>query len=165
MHPHNRPMILAPSNLKDLARGLAHAHALGEKVEAVDLHGLNRVLEHAPEDLTVTVESGRTLAALQADLAKCGQWLSIDPPDPAHLTIEKLLATNESGPRRYGYGTIRDSVIGVKVALADGRVIKSGGKVVKNVAGYDLARLFIGAHRSLAVIVEATFKLRPAPEI
>jgi len=157
-------MILTPSSLKDLARGLAHTHALGEKVEAVDLRALNRVLEHAPEDMTVIVEAGRTVAALQADLATRGQWLPVDPPDADQMTIETLLATNQSGPRRYGYGVIRDYVIGIKVVLADGRVAKSGGRVVKNVAGYDLAKLFIGSRRSLGVIAEATFKLRPLPE-
>jgi FAD/FMN-containing dehydrogenase len=157
-------MNLTPPTLKDLTRGLSHAFALGEKVEDVDLRALSRVVEHTPEDLTVTVESGITLAALQSDLAKQGQWLPVDPPNADALTVEGLLATNASGPRRYGYGTIRDYVIGIKVALADGRVIKSGGKVVKNVAGYDLVKLFIGSQRSLGVIAEATFKLRPLPE-
>src|SRR3989442_5872573 len=157
-------MILKPTNGKELSRGLAHAHALGEKIEDVDLRALNRVVEHTPEDMTVTVETGLTLAALQTELAKRGQWLPIDPPGADQLSVESLLATNASGPRRYGYGTIRDYVIGLKVALADGRVIKSGGKVVKNVAGYDLIKLFIGSQRSLGVIAEATFKLRPLPE-
>jgi FAD/FMN-containing dehydrogenase len=80
------------------------------------------------------------------------------------LTIGDLLAQDRFGSRRLGYGTIRDYVIGIKVALAEGQVIKAGGKVVKNVAGYDLCKLFIGARHSLGVIVEATFKLRPVPE-
>src|SRR5436190_19443051 len=107
-------MILAPSNLKDLARGLAHAFALGEKVEKVELGALNRILQYTPEDMTVTVEAGMTLAAMQAELSKQGQWLPIDPPDAKQLTIEALLAMNASGPRRFGYGTIRDYVLGVK---------------------------------------------------
>jgi len=157
-------MILQPSSLKDLSRGLSHAGALGEKIERVELSALNRVVEHAPEDLTVTVETGITLLALQAELGKCGQWLPVDPPRPERLTIRELLEENASGPRRFGWGTIRDYLIGVKVALADGRIIKSGGKVVKNVAGYDLAKLFIGSRGTLGVMAEATFKLRPAPE-
>ena len=105
-----------------------------------------------------------TLARLQSELARQRQWLPIDPPRADTLTIEAALATDASGPRRFGCGTIRDYLIGSKVVVADGRVIKSGGKVVKNVAGYDLAKLFVGSHGSLGVIVEATFKLRPLPE-
>ncbi|HZM02296.1 MAG TPA: FAD-binding oxidoreductase [Candidatus Saccharimonadales bacterium] len=121
-------------------------------------------LEHSPEDMTATADAGLTLAALQTDLAKGGQWLPIDPPFPESLSLADLLAHDRSGPRRFGYGTIRDYVIGLKVRLADGRVIKTGGKVVKNVAGYDLQKLFIGAKHDLGSIVEATFKLRPLPE-
>src|SRR5436309_3503628 len=142
-------MILQPSSLKDLSRGLSHAGALGEKIERVELGALNRVVEHAPEDLTVTVETGLTLLALQTELGKRRQWLPIDPPRPERLTIRELLEENASGPRRFGWGTIRDYLIGIKVALADGRIIKSGGKVVKNVAGYDLAKLFIGSRGTL----------------
>ena len=105
-----------------------------------------------------------TLTAFQSRLAERGQWLPVDPPHAERLTIGQLLSTNASGPRRFGCGTARDYLIGLKVALADGRIIKSGGKVVKNVAGYDLAKLFIGSEDSLGVIVEATFKLRPLPE-
>jgi FAD/FMN-containing dehydrogenase len=111
------------------------------------------------------VEAGMTLARIQEVLRKSGQWLPIDPPQAEKLTIGDLLALNASGSRRLGYGTIRDYLIGIKVALADGQIIKAGGKVVKNVAGYDLCKLFIGAKHSLGVIVEATFKLRPLPEV
>ena len=121
-------------------------------------------LEHIPEDMTATVESGMTLAALQSELARHGQWLPIDPPHAESLTIGQLLDANLSGPRRFGYGTIRDYVIGMKVVLADGTVVSSGGKVVKNVAGYDLMKLFIGAQSTLGSIKETTFKLRPLPE-
>ncbi len=130
-----------------------------------NLQSRNRVLELTPADMTVTVESGLTLGALQTELAQHRQWLPIDPPNAGALTIHDLLARDLSGPRRFGYGTIREHLIGMKVALADGRVIKSGGKVVKNVAGYDLAKLFIGARGSLGTIVEATFKLRPLPTV
>jgi FAD/FMN-containing dehydrogenase len=157
-------MILQPASLKDLSRGLSHAGALGEKIERVELRALNRVVEHAPEDLTVTVETGITLLALQSELGKRGQWLPVDPPRPDRFTIRELLEENASGPRRFGWGTIRDYLIGVKVVLVDGRIIKSGGKVVKNVAGYDLAKVFIGSRGTLGVMAEATFKLRPWPE-
>lgn len=125
---------------------------------------MTKSLEHIPCDMTATVDSGITLAALQTELAKGGQWLPIDPPFPEQRTVAEVLAKNLSGPRRFGYGTIRDYVIGMKVRLADGGVIQSGGKVVKNVAGYDLQKLFIGAEGSLGAIVEVTFKLRPLPE-
>lgn len=135
-----------------------------EKIFAVDLRQLNRVLELTPEDMTVTVESGISLGELQRELATHRQWLPIDPPNADGVSIHEVLARDLSGPRRFGYGTIREHLIGMKVVLADGRTIKSGGKVVKNVAGYDLAKLFIGAKDSLGIIVEATFKLRPLPE-
>lgn len=125
---------------------------------------MSAAIEHIPTDMTVTVGGSMSLPALQAELAKGGQWLPVDPPSPENVTVASLLAHNLNGPRRFGYGTIRDYVIGMKVVLADGRTIKSGGKVVKNVAGYDLLKLFIGARNSLGMIVEATFKLRPLPE-
>jgi FAD/FMN-containing dehydrogenase len=118
---------------------------------------------HAPEDMTVTVEASVPLAELQDALAKSRQWLPLDPPDPG-LRLREILDRNESGPRRFGYGTARDYVIGLKVALADGRIVKSGGQVVKNVAGYDLQKLFIGSGGTLGTIGEVTFKLRPLPE-
>jgi FAD/FMN-containing dehydrogenase len=131
----------------------------------IELKSRTRILALTPEDMTVTVEAGLTLAALQTELAKHRQWLPIDPPNAGTMSIHDLLAWDLSGPRRFGYGTIREHLIGMKVALADGRVIKSGGQVVKNVAGYDLAKPFIGARGSLGTIVEATFKLRPLPEV
>jgi len=154
-----------PSSAAHLAQILADAFACNEKIGPFDLAALNRVLEYTPEDMTVTVEAGITLAALQVELSRHRQWLPVDPPHPAQLTISDLINTNVSGPRRFGYGTVRDFLIGIKVALADGRIINSGGKVVKNVAGYDLAKLFIGSHGSLAVVIQTTFKLRPLPEM
>ncbi|HEX4120630.1 MAG TPA: FAD-binding protein, partial [Verrucomicrobiae bacterium] len=98
-------------------------------------------IEHAPSDMTVTVAADVTLAALQEEIARNGQWLPIDPPAPQNVTIERLLAENLSGPRRFGFGTIRDYTLGIAAILADGRLIHSGGKVVKNVAGYDVQKL------------------------
>ena len=123
------------------------------------------MINHIPEDMTCTVDASITLAQLQARVGERGQWLPIDPPLADKLSIGELLATNVSGPRRFGCGTIREHVLGMKIRLADGRVIKSGGQVVKNVAGYDLCRLFIGSRGTLGEIVEATFKLRPLPEV
>jgi FAD/FMN-containing dehydrogenase len=157
-------MTLRPATPEELAQALRAAHESRFRVERADLSRLNRILEHTPEDMTVTVEAGVTLAALQQALAHRGQWLPLDAPNPGRLTIAALLDTDASGPRRYGCGVIRDHLIGLRVALADGRLIRSGGKVVKNVAGYDLMKLFIGARGTLGVIVEATFKLQPLPE-
>ena len=157
-------MTLRPTNKEDLAQALRTANQQQRTTGSIDLGALNRILEHTPEDMTVTVEAGVTLAALQIALAQRGQWLPIDPPNPGSLTLAHLLSTNTSGPRRYGFGTIRDHLIGLEVALADGRLVRSGGKVVKNVAGYDLLKLFVGARDTLGLIVEATFKLLPLPE-
>ena len=157
-------MILKPQSREELVAQLAGQAAVGNPISSVDLSALTAVVEHHPEDMTASVEAGMTLAAFQASIRRYGQWLPIDPPRAETLTIGDLLARDLSGPRRLGYGTIRDYLIGIKVALADGQIIKAGGKVVKNVAGYDLCKLFIGARHSLGIIVEGTFKLRPVPE-
>jgi glycolate oxidase FAD binding subunit len=130
----------------------------------VGLRRLDRVLEHEPGDLTATAGAGITLDALQAALGTRGQWLPLDPPAPAEATLGGVLATNAAGPRRQGYGTARDFVIGIRVVAADGQLIRAGAKVVKNVAGYDLVKLYIGSLGTLGIIVEATLKLNPRPE-
>jgi FAD/FMN-containing dehydrogenase len=157
-------MTLRPTSRTDLAAMLRAANERRARIGAIDLGAFNRVLQHTPEDMTVTVECGITLANLQAALAQRGQWLPIDPPNPDQLSVSALLSENASGPRRFGFGTIRDHLIGLEVALADGRLVSSGGKVVKNVAGFDLLKLFVGAHNTLSLPVEATFKLLPRPE-
>ena len=126
---------------------------------------LNRLVEHEPGDLTATVESGVTLAGLQAELGKRGQWLSLDPAHADRATIGGILASNAAGPRRHLYGTARDLLIGVGMVLADGSFVRGGGKVVKNVAGYDVPKLVIGSFGTLGVIVDATVKLRPLPDV
>jgi glycolate dehydrogenase FAD-binding subunit len=122
-----------------------------------------RVLEYAPSDMTVTVECGATLAALQAHLAPHGQRLALDPPSPERATIGGILACNVSGPLRARYGTARDLTLGVALVRADGTPIRGGGKVVKNVAGFDIPKLAIGSLGSLGLIVAATFRLHPLP--
>ncbi len=129
----------------------------------IDMQKLARVLEYEPANLTVSVEAGMTLAGLQAVLHEHGQFLPLDPPQPERATIGGIIAANAHGPLRLRHGTVRDWLIGVRVALADGTLIRGGGKVVKNVAGYDLAKLFVGSCGTLGVIVEATFKLAPLP--
>ena len=157
-------MSFKPKNVEELRAKLSEVNARGEKAPVIDLSLLNRVLEHLPEDMTVTVQGGATLAELQAHVRQRGQWLPLDPAFPERLTITEFLSSDVSGPRRFGYGVARDYVIGLTVMLADGRLVKSGGKVVKNVAGYDVMKLFIGGGGSLGVIVEVNFKLRPVPE-
>jgi glycolate oxidase FAD binding subunit len=125
---------------------------------------LDRIVEYHPPDLTITVEAGVALEALDAVLAEHGQWLPWLPPAPGRATVGGLLAAGASGPLRLGYGAPRDWVLGMQVALADGRLVKSGGKVVKNVAGYDTHKLHIGALGTLGVITAVTFKVFPRPE-
>jgi len=124
---------------------------------------MNRVLRHEPADLVATAEAGLTLAGFQKQLAQRGQWLPIDPPDDGTATLGAVLATGSSGPQAFGFGPLRSFVIGLRAVLADGRQIKSGGQVVKNVAGYDLSKLFTGSYGTLGLITEVTFKLRPLP--
>ncbi len=124
---------------------------------------LTRLLEHEAPDLTCHVEAGITLAELQAKLASKGQRLALDPPDAQQATIGGIIASNASGPKRLRYGTARDMVIGLRVVQANGEIARSGGNVVKNVAGYDLNKLYIGSLGTLGIIVEANFKLQPLP--
>src|SRR6266849_8826503 len=124
---------------------------------------LRRLLEHEAPDLTCHVEAGITFAEFQAKLATKGQWLALDPPDAQQATIGGILASNASGPKRLRYGTARDIVIGLRVVQASGDIARSGGRVVKNVAGYDLNKLYIGSLGTLGIIIEANFKLQPLP--
>jgi glycolate oxidase FAD binding subunit len=123
---------------------------------------LTALVAHEHQDLTATAQAGARIADVNRELARHGQWLPIESPfDEA--TIGGAIATNDSGPMRHRYGTPRDLLIGIRLALTDGRVIKAGGNVVKNVAGYDLGKLMSGSHGSLAAIASATFKLTPLP--
>ena len=175
--------VVFPASAEDVARVVRAAGAAGVPVVpwgggtqmhrgapprdgalVVGLRRLNRVLEHEPADLTATAEAGITLAALQDALGARGQWLPLDPSAPGEATLGGILAANAAGPRRLGYGTARDLVIGIRVVAPDGQLVRAGGKVVKNVAGYDLAKLYIGSLGTLGIIVDATLKLRPRPE-
>lgn len=153
------------SSLEEASAFLAAAHRQRRRVrigEDLTTHGLSQILEHEAGDLTCVVEAGVRLSALQAALARSGQRLSLDPPgDP---TVGALLAENRSGPLRHRFGAPRDLVLGVTLVLADGTVASAGGKVVKNVAGYDLARLVCGSRGRLALIVRASFRLHPLPK-
>jgi glycolate oxidase FAD binding subunit len=153
------------SSVEEASELLAAAHAEGRSVRIgndLTTGGLDRILEHETGDLTCTVETGVQLSSLSAVLGKSGQRLSLNPPgDP---TIGALLAENVSGPLRHRFGTPRDLVLGVTLVLADGTIASAGGKVVKNVAGYDLARLVCGSRGRLAFIARASFRLHPLPK-
>ena len=152
--------MIKPADIKDLQKAIRDSET---PIEKVDLSALDQLIEHVPEDMTATVQAGMTLGNFQAELSKRSQWLPVDPPN-TQVTIADLLGQNLSGPRRFGCGTLRDWLIGISVVLPDGRLIRNGGKVVKNVAGFDLCKLFIGSRGALGVVVEATFKLSPQPE-
>jgi glycolate oxidase FAD binding subunit len=128
------------------------------------LHRLDRLLEHAHGDMTATVEAGMPLAALQRQLAHHRQFVPLESHAPERATIGGVLATADSGALRLRYGPPRDLVLGMTVVLADGTIARSGGKVVKNVAGYDLPKLMTGALGTLGVLVAATLRLYPSPE-
>ena len=174
-------LVVEPASVGELSQVMALANRMswsvvpcgggskmgwGNPPGAVDLlvrtRRMSAVLEHSAGDLVVSVEAGIELDALQRSLAASGQMLGLDPPEPG-ATMGGVIATNASGPRRLRYGTVRDLLIGIKVVLADGTVARAGGKVVKNVAGYDLGKLFTGSLGTLGVIAEATFRLHPRP--
>jgi glycolate dehydrogenase FAD-binding subunit len=125
---------------------------------------LTRILEYAPSDQVVTVESGVTLGALQTILGAEKQRLALDPPRAERATIGGLLATNAYGPLRARFGMLRDLIVGISVVRADGMLVHGGGKVVKNVAGFDLPKLMVGSLGTLGLIATATFRLHPLPE-
>lgn len=130
----------------------------------LDTTALQGVLTHNPADLTASVRAGTPLTALQENLAEAGQWLALDPPTASRgATVGGLLAAGDSGPARLKYGGLRDLVIGITLVLADGTVARSGGHVIKNVAGYDLAKLAHGSLGSLALITEVVVRLHPRP--
>ena len=176
--------VVRPGTYEEVATVLGYAHAGGLAVVpwgagtmmgrgnaprrydiALDLSRLDQLVEHEPADLTVTCQAGLTLGALQSHLAQAGQMAPFDPSLPEKATIGGVLALAADGPARSAYGGPRDFTIGMKVVTADGRITKAGGRVVKNVAGYDLCKLYIGSLGTLGVIVEATFKLIPRPRV
>jgi glycolate oxidase FAD binding subunit len=159
------PSASEPATLEEAAEVLASGRRVSIERDGGDVRlstaKLNRVLEYEPGDLTAIVEAGMRLSELQAHLAGHGQMLALDPPgDP---TLGACLAADLSGPRRHACGAMRDLVIGVTVVLAGGLVASSGGKVVKNVAGYDLGKLFSGSRGRLGLIARVALRLHPRP--
>ena len=173
--------VVRPTSVEEVAEVLRAAQADGLSVVPVgsgsktswaappsscdlllDTTGLDRIVEHVAGDLVVIAEAGVRLADLQSSLGEHGQLLGLDPPEQG-ATLGGVVSANASGPRRLAYGTARDLLIGTTVVLADGTVAKAGGKVVKNVAGYDLGKLYTGAHGTLGVVVSTTWRLHPLP--
>ncbi|MGG4489173.1 FAD-binding oxidoreductase [Metabacillus idriensis] len=180
---NNGEMTVFPTTEEEITQVLKFADQNGKKVSIIgggtkrgfgglteyadiqlSLAHYTGITEHTPGDMTVTVKAGTTFKELQDYLAKHMQKVSLDPAWPEHATIGGIISTNESGPKRLGYGSSRDSVIGLRIVYPDGQIIRSGGKVVKNVAGYDMNKLFIGSMGTLGVVTEITLKLRPVPK-
>jgi glycolate oxidase FAD binding subunit len=138
--------------------------AQAETDVVLETGGLDGIVDHVPEDLTVTIRAGMSFAALRDALATHGQFLPLDPPHVARgATVGGIIAANSNGFGRYRYGSVRDLLLGIRAALPDGTIARAGGRVVKNVAGYDLNKLFVGSFGTLGVVVEATFKILPLP--
>jgi glycolate oxidase FAD binding subunit len=173
--------VVEPPRPEDLAEALAAAQADGKRVIVagrglrLDIGNpvaadrliltthLNRLIDYQPDDMTVTAEAGMTLAELQARLATHGQRLALDPAQPEATTLGGLVAANPDGPWRAAFGTVRDQLLGLSVAAPDGTMYKSGSRVVKSVAGYDLPKLFTGSFGTLGAITQVTLRVRPLP--
>ncbi len=176
--------IVYPQSTEQLARAIAQAHhhnwrvvacgsasklSWGGLIKEVDFvvstERLNQLINHAVGDLTVTVEAGMKFSELQSILAKANQFLALDPVAPESATIGGIVATADTGSLRQRYGSVRDQMLGISFVRADGEIAKAGGRVVKNVAGYDLMKLFTGSYGTLGVITQATFRVYPLPQI
>ena len=170
---------ISPTNLDECAAALATRHriafvgggtqiGLGNAPNGIDAEvrteRMKRIVDYSPSDMVLTAEAGATLAEIQAIVREHHQRLALDPPQPERATIGGLVATGAYGPRRAKYGAIRDLIIGVTLVRADGTVARGGGKVVKNVAGFDLPKVACGSLGTLGMIAEATFRLHPLPE-
>ncbi|MEH7331855.1 FAD-binding oxidoreductase [Neobacillus drentensis] len=153
---------------KVFVEGSGTKRGFGGLIESADillsLSNYTGIVEHVVGDMTLTVKAGTKFKELQEYLAQYNQKISLDPYCPTSATMGGIVAANDSGPKRLGYGSSRDVVIGLRIVYPDGKVIRSGGRVVKNVAGYDMNKVFIGSMGTLGVISEVTVKLRPLPK-
>ena len=172
------PGTVYPSSTEELVEIMKHAASKRWTVTAaggrtllkgsdaeliVDTSRLDKIIEHEPADLIAIAQPGVKLTTFNEKLAENGQWLPLDPPNDGRATLGGVVATGLGGPQQFGYGRPRGSVIGMTLVLANGSIIKAGGRVVKNVAGYDLCKLFTGSYGTLGIITELIFKLRPRP--
>ncbi len=172
-------VILSPTTVEELSALVAGGGTIlptgqgsklhwGPQVECdrtLSTKHLNKLIDHAVGDLTVTAESGMRLADLQAKLGEAGQFLAIDPSFPDQTTLGGLVATADSGSLRHRYGGVRDMLLGVTFVRSDGQIAKAGGRVVKNVAGYDLMKLMTGSYGTLGILTQMTFRVYPLPEV
>ena len=177
-------VVCLPDTVDDAASRIAESERLGESLAfigggtdleigsppdrldvVVRTERLDRVIEHAPSDQIITVEAGMTLSSLQSVVGTHGQRLALDPPLANRATIGGIIAANAFGPLRTRYGSVRDLIIGISIIRADGVIARGGGKVVKNVAGFDLPKLMVGSLGTLGMIASATFRLHPLPEV
>ena len=175
-------LAVAPHDIGELSQVMAAAHEAGLAVApwgggtrmdlgnvirgldvVADLSQLNGVVQHNPADLTATVQAGITLSDLQSRLAEHGQFVALDPPLPDRASVGGTLAVGTAGPLKWRFGSPRDLVLGIKTVQSDGTIVNSGGQVVKNVSGYDLVRLNVGALGSLGIIAEVSLRLMPLP--
>ncbi|MFM7427796.1 MAG: FAD-binding oxidoreductase [Elainella sp.] len=184
LQPGSTPAgVVYPASLEALAEVVACAHlnrwrilpcGAGSKLHwgglaagaelVVSMARLNRLIEFASGDLTVTAEAGMTLVALQAEIGKTGQFLAVDPAYPDRATLGGIVATADTGALRQRYGGIRDLLIGLTLVRSDGKIAKAGGRVVKNVAGYDLMKLLTGSYGTLGILAQLSFRLYPLPQ-
>ncbi|MGH9639187.1 MAG: FAD-binding oxidoreductase [Bryobacteraceae bacterium] len=174
---------IVPESAEELAAALRECAARGQTIEiggngskramggptgqsdmAISTAGLRRVLQYEPGDLTVSVEAGMPFRELQCRLREQRQMIALDPPFAAGATVGGIVASNTSGPMRRGFGTARDLAIGMEFAMLDGKLIRTGGMVVKNVAGLDMGKILIGSFGTLAAIARVNFRLHPLPE-
>jgi glycolate oxidase FAD binding subunit len=177
------PLVVYPSTIEELARvvNLAYTHGwsvlpcgrgsklgwggVGTEVDFIlSTERLNRIIDHAVGDLTVTAEAGVKLADLQGMLAQTEQFLPLDPTYPREATLGGIIATADTGSWRQRYGSVRDMLLGISFVRYDGQIAKAGGRVVKNVAGYDLMKLFAGSYGTLGILAQVTFRTYPIPE-
>ncbi len=173
----------SPESVQELARTMNDAHSAGLSMIpvgggtklhlgnpprsarlAVHTHRLRGIAEYEPGNLTVTARAGTTVQELQDALKAANQFLPLDPPDPEHATLGGVVVCNTSGPIRFRFGTVRDMLIGIRIAHADGTVTKAGGKLVKNVTGYDMCKLYTGSLGTLGIVSEVTLKVQPMAE-
>jgi glycolate oxidase FAD binding subunit len=157
-HRNKSPLLVAGNRSK-----LDWGGIVTGATKIVTTQKLDRLVAHAVGDLTVTVETGMTFDRLQAILATAGQFLPLDPSYPKLATIGGLIATADTGSLRHRYGGVRDLLLGISFIRADGKIAKAGGRVVKNVAGYDMMKLFTGSYGTLGILTEATFRVYPLP--
>jgi FAD/FMN-containing dehydrogenase len=180
LDPGGHPRV-TPDSVEGIAQvcGLAHAQGWRIRIEGggrwmppdtpadltLSTRGIARILDIAPSDLVATAEAGVPLAALQRELEGRGAWLAVDPPGHPERTLGSVVATGTAGPMRHGFGPVRDQILGGTVVTGDGRVIRAGGSVVKNVAGYDLTKLQVGGFGAFGVIVQLHLRLRARPAV